>query len=200
MDPETAIRDYLAALDAAAAPLDLERRAELVAEIREHIDLALSEAEARDEATVREVLGRLGSADEIVAAEMGTSAAPEDGRSASDSPGEAWRRVLSVETRALLWLTVGAVVLPFIGPVIGLWVAAGSTRWTLTQKRTAALIFLVLSAMPFVLLVPAAIAGEFQWIIWTAGFMLPLVPLGGIVPAAYLVMSSSLVLTVSRRT
>ena len=34
MDPEAAIRDYLAALDAAAEPLDLERRAELVAEIR----------------------------------------------------------------------------------------------------------------------------------------------------------------------
>jgi hypothetical protein len=100
----------------------------------------------------------------------------------------------------LLWLTVGAIVLPFIGPVIGLWVAAGSTRWTLTQKRTAALMFLVLSAMPFVLLVPAAIAGEFQWILWTAGFMLPFVPLGGIVPAAYLVASSSLVLTVSRKT
>jgi uncharacterized membrane protein len=200
MDPEAAIRDYLAALDAAAEPLDLERRAELVAEIREHIDLALTEAGGRDDATVREVLGRLGSADEIVAAEMGTSGAVEEGRTATERQGETWRRSLSVETRALLWLTVGAIVLPFIGPVIGLWVAAGSTRWTLTQKRTAALMFLVLSAMPFVLLVPAAIAGEFQWILWTAGFMLPFVPLGGIVPAAYLVASSSLVLTVSRKT
>ena len=130
---------------------------------------------------------------------MGRGGAVEEGRTAAERQGETWRRALSVETRALLWLTVGAIVLPFIGPVIGLWVAAGSTRWTLTQKRTAALMFLVLSAMPFVLLVPAAIAGEFQWILWTAGFMLPFVPLGGIVPAAYLVASSSLVLTVSRR-
>jgi uncharacterized membrane protein len=199
MDPEAAIRDYLAALDTAAEPLDLERRAELVAEIREHIDLALSEAGGRDESTVRDILGRLGSPDEIVAAEMGATGAVGDQQSTSDGPGVTWRRALSVETRALLWLTVGAIVLPFIGPVIGLWVAAGSTGWTLTQKRTAALMFLVLSAMPFVMLVPAAIAGEFQWIIWTAGFMLPLVPLAGIVPAAYLVASSSLVLTVSRR-
>ena len=200
MDPEAAIRDYLAALDAAAAPLDLERRAELVGEIREHIDLALSEAGSRDESTVREVLERLGSPGEIVAAEIGTASVVDDARSAPERTGEAHRRRLSVETRALLWLTIGAVVLPFIGPAIGLRVAAGSRRWTLTQKRTAIAIFVVLSAMPFFLLVPAAFAGEFMWIVGSGGFSLPFVPLGGIVAAAYLVVSSSLVLTVSRRT
>jgi uncharacterized membrane protein len=199
MDPEAAIRDYLAALDVAAAPLDLERRAELVGEIREHIDLALSEAGRRDEPTVREVLERLGSPEEIVGAEIGTTGVVDEGRSASERLGEAPRRALSVETRALLWLTIGGVVLPFIGPVIGLWTATTSSRWTISQKRTAVLIFVVLSAMPFVLLVPAAFAGEFMWIIGSAGFMVPLVPLGGIVPAAYLVASSTLRLTVSRR-
>jgi uncharacterized membrane protein len=199
MDPEAAIRDYLDALDEAAAPLDLERRAELVAEIREHIDLALGEAGGRDEPRVREVLGRLGSPDEIVAAESGT-AAVDAGWTASEQQNGASRRALSVETHALLWLTIGAVVLPFIGPAIGLWVAAGSRRWTLTQKRTAVLIFLVLSTMPFVLLVPAALAGEFMWIIGSGGFTLPFVPLGGLVAAGYLVASSSFVLTVSRKT
>jgi uncharacterized membrane protein len=198
MDPEAAIRDYLAALDAAAAPLDLERRAELVAEIREHIDLALGEAGRRDESTVRDVLERLGSPGEIVAAETGTMDAV--GAEWSGRPGEVPRHALSVETRALLWLTVGAVVLPFVGPVIGLWTATASDRWTVTQKRTAVLIFAVLAVMPFVLLVPAAIAGEFMWIIGSGGFALPLVPLAGIVAAAYLVASSSLVLTVSRKT
>jgi uncharacterized membrane protein len=198
MDPEAAIRDYLAALDAAASPLDLERRIELVAEIREHIDLALGEAGGRDEATVRDILGRLGSPKEIVAAETGAPSAVDTERSASVGSG-ASRRALGVETRALLWLTVGAVVLPFVGPAIGLWVAAGSKRWTLNQKRTAVLIFLVLSAMPFVLLVPAALAGEFMWIIGSAGFTLPFVPLGGIMAATYLVASSSLMLTVSRK-
>jgi hypothetical protein len=91
------------------------------------------------------------------------------------------------------------ILLPFVGPVVGLWTATASNRWTLTQKRTAVLIFQALSAMPFVLLVPAAIAGEFMWIIGSAGFTLPLVPLGGIVPAAYLGASSTLRLTVSRR-
>jgi hypothetical protein len=118
---------------------------------------------------------------------------------ASEGAGRPSSRALSVETRALIWLTVGAIVLPFIGPAIGLWVAAGSKRWTLTQKRTAVLIFLALSTMPFVLLVPAALAGEFMWIIGSGGFSLPFVPLGGIIAAAYLVASSSLVLTVARK-
>ena len=200
MDPEAEIRDYLDALDVAAAPLDLERRAELVAEIREHIDLALGEAGGRDEATVRDVLSRLGSPEEIVTAEMGGAGSVEDGVSASEQASGSSRRALSVESRALLWLTIGAIVLPFVGPAIGLWVAAGSMRWSLTQKRTAVLIFLVLSTMPFVLLVPAALAGEFMWIIGSGGFSLPFVPLGGILAAAYLVASSSLVPTVSRKT
>ena len=52
---------------------------------------------------------------------MGTPGTVDDGRSASEQAGGASRRALSVETRALLWLTVGAVVFPFIGPAIGLW-------------------------------------------------------------------------------
>jgi hypothetical protein len=53
--------------------------------------------------------------------------------------------------------------------------------------------------MPFVVLVPAALAGEFMWIIGSGGFTLPFAPLGGIVAAAYLMASSSLVLAVSRK-
>ena len=194
-----AVREYLADLDAAAAPLGTERRAELVAEVREHIDLALADAGRSDEATIREVLSRLGSPLEIVAAETTLERAAFDGDQASAGTPAPVRRSLSTEAKALLLLTVGAVVLPFIGPLLGLWVAAASTRWTLTQKRTAVLLFLVLSAMPFILLVPAAFAGEFMWIIGSAGFTLPFVPLGGIVAAAYLWASSSLVLTVSRK-
>ena len=194
-----AVREYLADLDAAAAPLGTERRAELVAEVREHIDLAVVDAGRSDEATIREVLSRLGSPLEIVAAETTLEPAAFDGDQASAGTPAPVRRSLSTEAKALLLLTVGAVVLPFIGPLLGLWVAAASTRWTLTQKRTAVLLFLVLSAMPFILLVPAAFAGEFMWIIGSAGFTLPFVPLGGIVAAAYLWASSSLVLTVSRK-
>ncbi len=200
MDPEAAIRDYLAALDAAAAPLDLERRAELVAEIREHIDLALIEAGRRDESTVREVLERLGSPEEIVAVERGTTGGVDDGGSSSGRPGEAPRRALSVETRALLWLTVGGAVLPFLGPVVGLWIASASKRWSLVQKRTASLIVLVILAVPFAAIVPALFSGEFTWVLTSTGFLFPFVALAGILAAAYLVVSTSVVLTISRKT
>jgi len=54
------VEDYLRRLEQAAAPLARARRAELVAEIREHIDDALLEAGAADEVAVRNVLERLG--------------------------------------------------------------------------------------------------------------------------------------------
>ena len=62
------VQDYLRRLEQAAAPLPRSRRAELVAEIREHIDDALLEAGAADEVAVRNVLERLGPPEEIVAA------------------------------------------------------------------------------------------------------------------------------------
>jgi hypothetical protein len=160
------------------------------------------EAGPSDDTTILDVLGRLGSPSEIVAAEAAEPRDADDGvgpdpRAAE--PVERAPRQLSVEARALLLLTVGSVVLPFIGPALGLWVASASTRWSLTQKRTAALILFVLLALPFAVLVPSALAGEITWIFTSSGFLLPFVPLAGMLVAAYLVVSSSLVLTVSRR-
>jgi HAAS len=199
MDSE-AVHDYLTQLEEAAAPLGSERQQELLADVREHIELALAAADQEDDAAVRAVLGRLGPPVEIVAAETTLQdvvqapvpSMPDDARRRDRPP-------LSVETRALLLLTLGAVVLPFIGPALGLWIAAGSRRWSLTQKRTAALIFLVLAAMPFIVLPPALIAGELTWIVTSGGFLLPFVPLAGILAATYLVASTSVVVTVSRR-
>ena len=50
------VADYLRRLDAAAARLPADRRAELVDEIRAHIEAALTEAGTRDETTVRNVV------------------------------------------------------------------------------------------------------------------------------------------------
>ena len=72
---------YLRRLDAAARDLPAGRRAELSAELEEHIEDALREAGARDEATVRNVLDRLGPPEEIAAA-AGASGAP-----AAERPG-----------------------------------------------------------------------------------------------------------------
>ena len=76
MDAETLVRDYLGRLETVSASLPVERRGELLAELREHIELALAEAGSSDEATIRNVLQRLGSPDEIVAAELGRSEGP----------------------------------------------------------------------------------------------------------------------------
>ena len=61
------VDDYLRRLEAAAADLPRERRAELVGEIEEHVDTALAEG-GDDETAVRNVLERLGSPEEIAAA------------------------------------------------------------------------------------------------------------------------------------
>jgi hypothetical protein len=199
VNAEPLVSAYLGRLETAAAELDPERRAELVADLRDHIWQSLASTDDPSEADVRAVLDRVGTPDEIVLAEgafVAPPPAPPDQAQATPSPT---RRGLSTEARALLLLTVGAVVLPFLGPVLAFWYVAASDRWTLTQKRTAALIVVVLLAMPAVLLLPMALSGELTWIITTGSFALPLLPLAGFAAAGYLVTSSSLALTITRR-
>jgi hypothetical protein len=62
------VDDYLRRLDAAASALPAHRREELVSEIRDHLQEALRQAPASDEAAVRNLLERLGPPDEIVSA------------------------------------------------------------------------------------------------------------------------------------
>ena len=198
-DPETLIASYLGELEEAAAGLPPVERAELVGDVRGHIEQAIAEAGAVDDATVRTVIARLGTPEEISAAATGSWTPSPIAPAPSDDTADRQPRRLSVEARALLFLTLGAVVLPFVGPLLGVWVAAGSARWTLLQKRTAALIVLVVLALPAIVLLPMAAAGELAWLIGTGGFLLPFVPLAGWLAAAYLVASSSIQVTVSKR-
>ena len=190
--------DYLARLEMAAASLTVARRDELIADVREHVAAASAEGTADDAASIEAILARLGEPFAIVEAELlelGGASAPDD----PGLPPRLERRPLSVEAKALLLLTVGAIVLPFAGPVLGVWVASASTRWSLTQKRTAALIVGVTLVVPAVVLLPMAFAGELTWLVTTGGFLLPFVPLSGILAAVYLVASSTVSVTVSRR-
>lgn len=147
MDAETLVRDYLGRLEAAALPLPPNRRAELAGEVRQHIEMALDEAGVRDEVTVRNVLERLGAPDEIIAAEQG-SAAPAP-MPATAARGSTWG---AVEIVGILLLTLGAVLLPIIGPLIGLVFVWASAQWTNRQKMIATGIVVVLMALPIVLL------------------------------------------------
>jgi uncharacterized membrane protein len=157
MDTDPLVRDYLGRLQAAAWPLSADRRSELVGEVREHIESALGSAGRRDEVTVRNILERLGPPEEIVAAEVdgepvaaqpmlapgaAQAAAPE----ARPSPWGA------LEVIAIILLTAGAVLLPFVGPIMGLVLVWLSTRWTTREKAIATVIVLVLLILPLLLL------------------------------------------------
>jgi uncharacterized membrane protein len=195
------VRDYLADLEEAATVLHRDLRDELVRDVREHITIALADADDDDEPFVRAVLDRLGTPDAIVGAAMDGDTqtslrATERGRAWSRTAG---LRPLTIEERAMLALTVGSIVLPFVGPVLGLWLASASSAWSLAQKRTAAAIVLVLLALPAVLVLPGIAQGELNWVVGSAGFLLPFVPASGLLAAAYLHLTSSFVVTVGRR-
>lgn len=150
MDGEALVRDYLGRLEAAAWPLAEDRRAELVEEVREHIETALGEAGQRDEVTVRNVLDRLGRPEEIVAEESGgPAAAPAAALSAAAGPsGVAVSPFGAVEIIALVLLTIGAILIPVFGPILGLVFVWASTRWTRREKLIATAIVVVLIVVP----------------------------------------------------
>ena len=138
------IDDYLRRLEAAAADLPRERRAELVGEIEEHVEAALGEAGADDEAAVRNVLERLGSPEEIAGAERLTPAAPERG----------W-----LETAALVVLSVN-FLLPVAGYLIGAGLVLASKAWDGREKTLGLLIPpIVVLAGAMVVVMAAASAG-----------------------------------------
>ena len=153
MDAEALVHDYLGRLDAAAGSLPPSRRAELAGEVRQHIEMALTEAGGRDEVTVRNVLDRLGPPDEIVDAERDPDGMP---------PGWTVTMPGSVAGRSG-WggnrdrrdpaPTLGAVLLPIIGPCRGLiFVRGHQPQWTTRQKPIATAIVVVLAMLPIILL------------------------------------------------
>ena len=134
------VEDYLRRLDTAAYPLGDDRRGELMAGIREHIEAAVESGEVHDEASLRALLDRLGDPEEIVAA------ARDDGSGATPYPlGTAapvtYRRAgIGLEITAALFLTVGSVLL-VVGWLVGVVLVWSSRRWTLGEKLLATLVF-----------------------------------------------------------
>ncbi len=127
------VADYLRRLDAAAARLPADRRAELVDEIRAHIEAALTEAGTRDETTVRNVLGRLGEPAEIVA-----EAAPEFVVGVAP-PGRTGPGVLEIS--AVLLLLFGGFFPPVLGWILGVGLLWYSPLWTYRDKIIGTLVW-----------------------------------------------------------
>lgn len=157
MDAEALVHDYLGRLDAAAGSLPPSRRAELAGEVRQHIEMALAEAGGRDEVTVRNVLDRLGPPDEIVDAERDLDGTPPGWTMQGSAAGRSsWG---GTEIAAILLLTVGAIFLPIIGPLLGLIFVWASTQWTTRQKSIATAIVVILAMLPIILLLGVRAGG-----------------------------------------
>jgi uncharacterized membrane protein len=117
---ERAMDDYLIRLERSLADIPSAKREEIVSEIEAHMDEALAEAPDSSEASVRNVLDRLGDPDEI----------------ASEA-----RERLGVRRRKATWLDPVAIILLLVGGF--LWIvgwAAGvillwlSDVWNVRQK------------------------------------------------------------------
>jgi hypothetical protein len=155
VDTDALIADYVGRLRAASWPLAAARREELQAEVAEHIEAALAEAGTRDESTVRNILGRLGAPEDIAAAEgalTNTTSAPVAPQ-AWARPPERSRSWGAIEILAILLLTIGSVLLPFVGPIAGLLFVWASRAWTTGVKAVATLIVVVMLGLPILALI-----------------------------------------------
>lgn len=139
MDGDALVGDYLARLRTSAEALPGLRRAELEAEVAEHIETALETAGSRDELTVRNVLERLGPPADIIAAEFGASRGQES-VAGQMRPAIERSRWGPIEILAVLFLLVGGFVIPIIGPLVGLVLAWFSSQWTRREKVIATVI------------------------------------------------------------
>ena len=106
-----------------------------------------------------------------------------DGGWKSLSPLEA---LATVEVKALFLLTIGAVLLPFLGPLVALGYVWASARWTTVQKRTATIAIVGLMFLPAWLVLPQLASGEITAVVNNFAPLFALVPLAGFLTAAYL--------------
>ncbi|MFD7729154.1 hypothetical protein ACFV6F_02045 [Kitasatospora phosalacinea] len=149
------VRAHLAAVERCAAPLSPERRRELLADLREHVEVALAEHDGPDQdAAVRHVLEQLGSPRQI-----GDAALAEDGR-ARPEPESGLR---TAATLALLVLAAPLLLVPVLGPYLALAAAATgavrlakSPQWSGREKKHAA--FLLLATLPLTPLAAFAVS------------------------------------------
>jgi hypothetical protein len=119
------VDDYLTRLAGAAGVLPPDRKAELVSEIREHIDVWMSGNAGAEEPAIRTMLDRLGEPADIVAAAMET-----------DPP----QRDVTFEWAAVICLTAGSLI-PVFGWLTGVVLLWYSGLWTRSEKILATLVF-----------------------------------------------------------
>jgi uncharacterized membrane protein len=153
------VDEYLRRLDRALHDLPRDRRGEIVQEIKEHIEQALSEQGSPSEAEVRGVIDRIGEPEDIAA-------------EAQASLGLRPHRAGALEVAALILLAVGGLValvgvvggvllwvspswtwliVPLVGWVVGVVLLWVSPSWTWREKLVGTLL------IPGVLFTPLAL-------------------------------------------
>ncbi|WP_330334015.1 DUF1700 domain-containing protein [Streptomyces sp. NBC_00536] len=164
------VRAFLSEADERSRTLPGDRRRELLADLGEHIEVALAEADPSDETAVRLVLERLGSPREIVAAAL----AEEGSGPAGPEP----------ESAARTWVTLGLAAVAFpvaLVPVVGWPVAlialavglirlGRSAQWARPEKRQAILLLLspVVTLFAFAALLSVVFGGLTAYAVMTA--------------------------------
>ncbi|MFG2196061.1 HAAS signaling domain-containing protein [Streptomyces sp. NPDC048639] len=150
--PSARAENYLAELERAAAALPPNRRAELLTDVRSHIDVAQAEARADsaagtdDDAAVRTILNHLGDPQEIVAAALSDlpAAAESDLPAVAKADGAPRTASAAREAAALILLILGGMlfwvfpVVPQVGWFVGLVLLCLSRRWTVGDKLIGA--------------------------------------------------------------
>ena len=125
-----AVAAYLARFDALSQHLPQGRRAELRADLLEHLAEAIPAS--ADDATVRNALDRLGPPEDILSAEQGP-AAPTPMTPAAPRPS------LVHEGLAVAFLTAGSFI-PVLGWLVGVVLLWTSKKWTPGEKLTGTLL------------------------------------------------------------
>lgn len=169
---EFAVQAYLERLERAGTALEPQRRAELVAEIADHIDEARARGEAGTPAQLQALLERLGPPEDIVAAAWETvdSRRADFAAGAARStapPGPPWpaagvsyglpggpppataspSRWGGLEIAAVVLLCIGGFIVPFVGTIVGLVLAWISPAWSTAEKWVATGLALVLTVV-----------------------------------------------------
>ncbi|MGV9268974.1 HAAS signaling domain-containing protein [Kitasatospora sp. NPDC003701] len=141
------VRVYLSSVEERTAALPEARRRELLADLSEHIEVALAEAGGFDESGVRRVLDQLGTPGEIAAAalaeEPGDQPVPESGRRTAVTAV-----LIAAQLPAALVPAVGPLLAPVVTVValVRLW---RSRQWSRREKGEATLLmFSPLVAVP----------------------------------------------------
>jgi HAAS len=121
------IQDYLDDLDSELADLPRAARREVVAEISAHIDELRTELSNDDEAHVRELLDRVGDPADLAA-------------EARERFGIQPHKRTWVEVTALVLLSIGGLVIPVIGWLIGVVLLWISEVWSTRDKLLGSLV------------------------------------------------------------